>query len=90
MFALHKKGAFVKTLGENDLALYEEIKEWRKKNADEQNVPPYVIFGDKTLEELVEKKPQSEAELLSIFGIGTAKAEKIGSQLLRIISERLE
>ncbi len=90
MFMLHKKGAFVKTLGENDLALYEEIKEWRKKNADEQNVPPYVIFGDKTLEELVEKKPQSEAELLSIFGIGTAKAEKIGSQLLRIISERLE
>ena len=69
-----------------ETALFESIKEWRRKTADDQNVPPYVIFGDKTLEELVIKKPSSMQELLSVYGIGTLKAEKFGSQLLRIIS----
>lgn len=87
LFALHKKGAFAKTLSGKDLELYNRIKEWRLKQAEEQNVPPYIIFGDKTLEELVEKHPVTERELLGIFGIGQAKAEKIGSQLLRLISD---
>lgn len=86
-FMLHKKGAFVKTLDEKDLALYNTIKDWRHKTAEEQNVPPYVIFGDKTLEELVTKKPHNEKELLNVFGIGSTKAEKIGSQVLRIIKD---
>ena len=86
LFALHKKGAYAKTLSGSALELYNAIKDWRKKLADDQNVPPYVIFGDKTLEDLVEKHPQNEKELLEVFGIGQAKAEKIGSQILRIIS----
>lgn len=86
-FVLHKKGAFVKTLNEKDLSLYEAIKEWRKTKAEKENVPPYVIFGDKTLEELVEKKPANTRELLTVFGIGEVKAEKIGSQILRLIEE---
>lgn len=85
-FALRKKGAFVKTLDESDLALYEKIKEWRKKQADEQNVPSYVIFGDQTLEELTAKKPATEGELLEVFGIGKVKAEHFGPQLLRLIN----
>ena len=87
LFALHKKGAFAKTLSGEDLELYNKIKDWRKTQADEQNIPPYVIFGDKTLEELVAKKPQNQRELLDVFGIGQLKAEKIGSQLLRMIKE---
>ena len=87
LFALHKKGAFAKSLSGKDLELYNSIKEWRQKQAESQNVPPYVIFGDKTLEELVEKRPKNERELLNVFGIGEVKAEKIGSQILRIISE---
>ena len=87
LFALHKKGAFAKNLSGKDLDLYNSIKEWRLKQAEDQNVPPYIIFGDKTLEELVEKRPKNERELLGVFGIGQAKAEKIGSQLLRLISD---
>ncbi len=86
-FVLHKKGAFFRTLDEQDQNLYNAIKDWRKNTADKENVPPYVIFGDKTLEELVEKKPSNEKELLNVFGIGEVKAEKIGSQVLRIIGE---
>ena len=86
-FVLHKKGEFVRNCSPADLELYNKIKEWRKTQADEQNVPPYVIFGDKTLEELVQKKPRTEAELLNVFGIGAVKAEKIGSSILRILKD---
>ena len=80
-----KKANFIKTLGEKDHALYLKIREWRKKEADEMNIAPYQIFGDKTLEELVEKKPKNETELLEVFGIGSVKAEKLGSQILRLL-----
>lgn len=86
-FVLHKKNAFFNNLSESDAALYNTIKAWRNKTAEKENVAPYMIFGDKTIEELVEKKPENESELLNVFGIGTVKAEKIGSQLLRIINE---
>lgn len=82
-----KNRNFVKNLSDSDLEIYNALKDWRKKSADEQNVPPYVIFGDKTLEELVEKKPSNTQELLQVFGIGEIKAEKIGSQVIRIISD---
>lgn len=84
--AIHKKGDFARNLCEQDLILYNDIKVWRKNLAEEMNVPPYVIFGDKTLEELVEKKPRTKAELLKVFGIGEVKAEKIGDAILRLVS----
>ncbi len=86
-FILHKKNEFLKNLSEKDTELYNTIKQWRNSTAEKENIAPYMIFGDKTIEELVEKKPQNEKELLSVFGIGTIKAEKIGSQVLRIIKE---
>ncbi len=85
-FVLHKKNAFFNNLSESDAKLYNTIKEWRTKTAEKENVAPYMIFGDKTIEELVEKKPKNESELLNVFGIGTVKAEKIGSQVLRLIN----
>ncbi len=81
-----KRSSFLKSLDEKDRELYSKIREWRKKEADELNIAPYQIFGDKTLEELVEKKPQNEHELLNVFGIGSVKAEKIGSQILRLLN----
>ena len=86
-FIIHKKGEFAQNLSDGDLLLYNALKEWRKRQSDEMNVPPYVIFGDKTLEELVQKKPLSEADLLDVFGIGERKAENFGSQILRVIRE---
>lgn len=84
-FVLHKKNEFLKNLSEKDTELYNAIKQWRNSTAEKENIAPYMIFGDKTIEELVEKKPASEKELLSVFGIGTVKAEKIGAPVLRII-----
>lgn len=88
-FVLHKKNEFLKNLSEKDTELYNAIKQWRNSTAEKENIAPYVIFGDKTIEELVEKKPASEKELLSVFGIGTVKAEKIGAPVLRIIGNHI-
>ncbi|MGP1576406.1 MAG: RecQ family ATP-dependent DNA helicase [Treponema sp.] len=82
---IHKKDEFLRNLSEADSALYATIKEWRKHAAEEENVPPYVIFGDKTIEDLVFKKPRTVRELRNIFGIGEIKAEKFGTALLRLV-----
>lgn len=62
-----------------------DLRAWRKRKADDLNVPPYVIFGDKTLFDLASKKPESKSELLNAYGIGEAKAEQFGNSILRII-----
>ena len=81
----YKRGEFLRTLDENDAALYGAIKEWRKRTAEEENVPPYVIFGDRTIENLILKKPRTPRELLNVFGIGEIKAEKFGSAILHLV-----
>lgn len=64
-----------------------DLRNWRKRKAEDLNVPPYVIFGDKTLYDLAAKKPKNKTELLNCYGIGSAKAEQFGGAILRIISD---
>ena len=85
----YKRGEFLRTLNEDDVALYEAIKDWRRYAAEEENVPPYVIFGDRTIEDLIFKKPRTVRELLNVFGIGEIKAEKFGSALLRLVEDAI-
>lgn len=66
-------------------ALFDRLKAWRKKFAEEENVPPYFIFNDKTLVEIANQKPSTRSGLLSISGIGEQKAKKFGDDILRII-----
>ena len=87
-FALHKKGSAFEAISDTDaegLRIFNALKEWRKKTADKSNVPPYVIFGDKTLVEIALKKPQTSAELLEIYGLGDVKVRKFSSAILKII-----
>jgi ATP-dependent DNA helicase RecQ len=53
--------------------LWEALRECRKRLADENNVPPYVIFHDATLEEMLEQRPLSRMEMLAISGVGENK-----------------
>lgn len=69
--------------------IIEELKTWRKRKADDMNVPPYVIFGDKTMLDLAAKKPTTKSELLNVYGIGEAKADSFGKSILRIIGDLL-
>lgn len=72
---------------ESNPELFEELRQFRKQRADRQGVPPYVIFHDKTLEEMSAKMPLTEEEFLLIGGIGNAKAAKYGPSFLKIIRE---
>ena len=56
----------MRNLRAEDAALYGAIKEWRKRTAEEKNVPPYVIFGDRTIENLILKKPRTPRELFNV------------------------
>lgn len=71
-------------------AIFAQLKQWRKKASDELHVPPYVIFGDKTMTDIAVKKPKSERELINCYGIGENKAEKFGYYILKIIKENME
>ncbi len=62
-----------------------ELKNWRKRKADDMNVPPYIIFGDKTLYDIAAKKPKTKSEFRSIYGMGEAKIEQFGKSILRIV-----
>ena len=68
-------------------ALIDALKKWRRREASEANVPPYVIFGDKTLYELVALKPRTREDLLLVTGIGERKAERYGDGILRTIRD---
>ena len=89
--ALPKKKAVLRKKAElqddaTTLALFDRLKAWRKKLAEEENVPPYFIFNDKTLIEIANQKPSDARGLLSISGIGELKAKKFGGDIIRIIN----
>ena len=68
-------------------AIIQNLKVWRKRKADDLNIAPYMIFGDKTLLDLAAKKPKNRGDLLNVYGIGRAKAEEFGRAILQIIEE---
>ena len=67
--------------------LFEELRKKRKELADEQEIPPYAIFPDATLMEMAYFYPQSEENLIGIYGVGSAKLKKYGGLFLKIIHE---
>ncbi len=68
-----------------DQDLWEALRECRQRLAAEHAVPPYVIFHDKTLAEMIAVKPRNAAELLEISGIGQAKLERYGDEFLAVL-----
>lgn len=83
---VYRKQAPVKQLVADD-ALFEELRSLRSQLAQEKNLPPYVIFSDKTLMELAEKQPQTSLEFLQIKGVGKSKLDNYGEQFLALLKK---
>ncbi|WP_309044531.1 DNA helicase RecQ [Marinobacter sediminicola] len=66
---------------------WEALRACRKELADKQGVPPYVIFHDTTLFDMLERKPKTLDELGGVSGVGAAKLEKYGEIFLAAIAE---
>jgi ATP-dependent DNA helicase RecQ len=73
--------------GPYDEALFERLRALRKRLADEERVPPYIVFGDATLIQMARDKPRDEDALLSITGVGQSKLQKYGEEFLQAIAE---
>ncbi|TCK17934.1 ATP-dependent DNA helicase RecQ [Thiogranum longum] len=82
-----KKPAAARDAGPYDEALFEHLRELRKRLADEQGVPPYIVFGDATLIQMAAQQPLDNDQLLAISGVGQAKLEKYGRDFLDAITE---
>jgi len=65
--------------------LFDALRAWRAEQAKTQGVPAYVILHDKTLHELADRQPTTPDDLLDVPGIGQAKAERYGADLLVLI-----
>ncbi len=74
-------------VSEADQDLWEALKAKRKELADALGVPPYHIFHDATLMEIMQSMPSNEADLLSVSGVGAVKLEKFGEDFLAVIDE---
>ena len=82
-----KLAAEVAIPADMDDALFQSLKSLRMRLAKEHNVPPYVIFHDKTLRELAARKPQQVDDLAGISGIGEKKAERYGALFIDAIRQ---
>lgn len=72
-----------------DVVLWEALRDRRRLFAEDQGVPPYVIFHDSTLQEMCAVMPQSMAEFARLGGVGERKLEKYGGEFLQVINEHL-
>lgn len=70
-----------------DVRLFRELRKLRKQIAEEDEVPPYVVFNDASLTEMAREMPCDEVELLAINGVGQRKLERYGEAFLECIRE---
>jgi ATP-dependent DNA helicase RecQ len=73
--------------GEAEQELFLRLKIKRLEIAKAQNVPPYVVFHDKTLFEMIKMRPNNLADLGGITGVGEAKIKKYGKAFLEVLAE---
>ncbi|MBY5948594.1 ATP-dependent DNA helicase RecQ [Photobacterium rosenbergii] len=72
-----------------DKKLFAKLRKLRKAIADEEDLPPYVVFNDASLMEMAERLPTSAGELLAVNGVGHRKLEKYGNAFMGLIEDHL-
>lgn len=72
-----------------DLGLWQALREQRMALAQEQGVPPYVIFSDATLLAMIEAKPENLMQMNHVPGVGEKKLDRYGETFLAVIAEHV-
>jgi DNA helicase II / ATP-dependent DNA helicase PcrA len=80
------KGRLAPGVGSGDPELVERLRVWRLNQARSQGVPAYVVFNDRTLEALASMRPSTSEALLDVPGIGPAKLEAYGDELIELLT----
>jgi len=76
--------------GNYDRKLFAKLRKLRKAIADEDNIPPYVVFSDASLIEMAEQMPLTASEMLSINGVGHKKLERFGKPFMLMIRDHVD
>lgn len=72
-----------------DRALFAKLKHLRKSIAEQDDVPPFVVFSDASLADMAAKCPQSSRDFLAVSGVGQTKLERYGPRFIEAISRHL-
>ncbi len=80
----------IEETGTYDNDLFELLRTLRKQLADEQNIPPYIVFSDRSLRDMAAQRPQNAEDMLSISGVGETKLQRYGRHFLNLIRRHLE
>jgi len=68
--------------------VFEALREWRRQRANAMgSVPAYLVYSDRTLNELACRLPRTEADLREVRGIGPAKVRQFGAETLAVIKD---
>ena len=78
--------ALLQEFSKRDRNLYEALRQWRSDEAKSLGKPPYVIFKDATLLEIVRERPTSPEALRRISGVGEKKLVNYGDAVLDIVA----
>ena len=70
---------------EREERLWQALRKWRQERARAEEIPAYMVCGDKTLRDIVEKMPRGLDGLRSIYGLGEAKIDNFGDEILEVI-----
>jgi superfamily II DNA helicase RecQ len=66
------------------MGLFNLLRDWRSKRSRQEGMPLYILFTNQNLADIVKKRPQTASELMQIGGIGKAKVDKYGEDILKI------
>jgi len=83
------RGAASPFTGERDQSLWEALRALRRKLAEKQGVPPYVVFHDATLAEMVALRPESLSQFAHISGVGERKLAAYGEAFVGVIRDHV-
>ena len=73
-----------------DKGLLSRLVALRRRIAEEQHVPPFIIFTNATLSDMAVKRPRTRAQMLRVAGVGENKMERYGDAFLRVVGEYLD
>lgn len=81
---------YAKISDNNNTSLFETLRLLRKQIADAENLPPYIVFHDKSLKEMAEKMPQTKTQFLAINGVSETKYLKYGETFINCIIQNMQ
>lgn len=82
-----KKGAHVTaTLSDKQKWQMDVLRDWRKEYSNENDIPAFMVFSDKTLMDLIVRGPQTEEQLSEVYGFGDKKIEEFGGVVLEMLN----